>query len=239
MGYIVLNRISKPIAVLAEETARVSQGDLTQISGNVHEGNDEIGTLTRSFAEMVDNLRDIVVRATKTAGEVVSSASQLSITAEENSSAAEEIAVTVQEMSSEADKQSSNVSDVLELVNSRSDFIKQLVSIAESVSESAAEVMSKAESGNKSIATAVRQMNAIRNVVETSAKEVFDLGKRSSQIGQITNTITNIAEQTNLLALNAAEAARAGEQGRGFAVVADEVRKLAEQSSGAAEEISN
>lgn len=66
-------------------------------------------------------------------------------------------------------------------------------------------------------------------------KPIFSV---KNQIGQIIDTIASIAGQTNLLALNAAiEAARAGEQGRGFAVVAEEVRKLAEQSQGAAHQI--
>jgi methyl-accepting chemotaxis protein len=61
------------------------------------------------------------------------------------------------------------------------------------------------------------------------------LGEKTKQIAEFISIITGIADQTNLLALNAAiEAARAGDAGRGFAVVAEEVRKLAEESNGAA-----
>jgi methyl-accepting chemotaxis protein len=64
------------------------------------------------------------------------------------------------------------------------------------------------------------------------------LSEQTSQIGNITNLVSELASQTNLLALNAAvEAARAGEHGKGFAVVAAEIRKLADQSKKSAERI--
>jgi methyl-accepting chemotaxis protein len=84
----------------------------------------------------------------------------------------------------------------------------------------------------------VKKMEIIQKVVSESAGAIERLGKRSEEIGEIVDVITNISEQTNLLALNAAiEAARAGDQGRGFAVVAEEVKNLAEDSREAAERI--
>jgi methyl-accepting chemotaxis protein len=111
---------------------------------------------------------------------------------------------------------------------------------AASSSESAHNVEKIASDGKNAIDGAVTQMNEITDSVTESAAVIAKLAERSSEIGQISDTISNIADQTNLLALNAAiEAARAGEQGRGFSVVADEVRKLAEESGNAAQKIAS
>jgi methyl-accepting chemotaxis protein len=64
------------------------------------------------------------------------------------------------------------------------------------------------------------------------------MGRRTTDITSIVDTINLIAERTNLLSLNASiEAARAGDAGRGFAVVAEEIRNLADRSARATADI--
>ncbi len=56
------------------------------------------------------------------------------------------------------------------------------------------------------------------------------LGRRSDDIDQVVDFISEVAGRTNLLSLNASIiASQAGEHGKAFAVVADQIRELASQ----------
>ena len=79
----------------------------------------------------------------------------------------------------------------------------------------------------------------IMTQIEDSNREIADIVKVISEIGNKTKVINDIVFQTKLLSFNASvEAARAGEHGKGFAVVAEEVGNLAQMSGNSAKEIS-
>ena len=100
--------------------------------------------------------------------------------------------------------------------------------LSSSVDEISRQVTHSADIANG----AVEEANRASEMIEV-------LNQAAQKIGDVVGIIQDIAGQTNLLALNATiEAARAGDAGKGFAVVASEVKSLANQTAGAAEEIS-
>lgn len=94
----------------------------------------------------------------------------------------------------------------------------------------------------REVCTKVAQSSSIAEQAVSEARVTEDairgLAENVSSIGRAVDLIKGVADQTKLLALNATiEAARAGDAGNGFAVVAGEVKALANQTSQAADEI--
>ena len=237
--WIFSNRMANPIKELTNHAVQVANGDLTvkELHINRH---DEIGKLTHSFNQMVQNLKNLIQHVSNTSQQVASSSEQLTASSEQTSKATEEISQSIQEIANGSEKSVVDTQNATQIVKDMSQGIEQVTENIQSVTESAIDTSNTASEGNNTIQQSIDQMNAVNNFTNEMEKIVYNLGDKSKEISEVISLITDIAEQTNLLALNAAiEAARAGEHGKGFAIVADEVRKLAEQSSTATKKVEN
>ncbi|QGT78359.1 methyl-accepting chemotaxis protein [Guyparkeria halophila] len=211
-----LNQMTDVIRTIAE-----GEGNLRQRLDTQRMAADETGDMGRWINSFIDNLDGIV-------GQVIEAADEVRQT---NSEMLERNAM-VQRTSSTV---SESAWDMLSLVEAQLEEIQRAASTAEQMKATMDRVVAEAKGRFESVRAGTQ---AIRDVVDTSAKTVHSLDNRTTEIGKIVQVITEIADQTNLLALNAAiEAARAGEHGRGFSVVAEEVRSLAGRTATATHDI--
>jgi methyl-accepting chemotaxis protein len=127
--------------------------------------------------------------------------------------------------------------DGVDSLSTASGATSDLVRIVAATSEEMEVAVSSMSRQLQMTTQAVAKANGLAS---TTSEIVDELGKATTQIGEVIALIKSIADQTNLLALNATiEAARAGESGRGFAVVASEVKSLAAHTARATQDVAS
>jgi methyl-accepting chemotaxis protein len=203
-----MSRLEMAISGISTITTAQANGDFTQRCTANFRG--QLKTLQDSINHSLQSMNTSFASVRSQAGEVATSAKQVSEANVSLSNQIQQQAAALEETAAAMEELTSQIQQATESSNSATTL----------ASASATEV----RSGSVVMAEAIDAMTEVRTV--------------TNQITGIVTLIDSIAFQTNLLALNAAvEAARAGEHGRGFAVVASEVRALAGKSADAAKDI--
>ena len=237
LSSFVVGKILGTLENVLNAMDKISEGDL-RIDDIPVNSKDEIGTLAREINDMKNSLRRLIADIVHNSEQVSASSQELTAATSEGASAIQNMAQSTAEMSEYANEQTNTVENLREILQNLEKRMEELYDDTMLMDQVAMDSAQCTVAGKEQVNVAIDQMKDITEKSNESMRVVANLGKRSDEIGEIVNTISEIAAQTNLLALNAAiEAARAGEHGRGFAVVAEEVRKLAEQSSQAAQNI--
>ncbi|WFD10821.1 methyl-accepting chemotaxis protein [Tepidibacter hydrothermalis] len=233
---LIARSVTKPINSLKEVFLKASNGDLT-VKSNI-KTKDEFGDLGESFNSMIDNIRDLVKNVKDSSETILNSSGSLAETTEQTSIATNEIGQAIEQIAMVSSDQARDTQDGLNKVEELAASIAEVVQLETNISDITLKTNELSSKGEDVVKILDEKSEMTKQSSRVVSEIVFEVDKKSQDIGTIIQAITNISEQTNLLALNAAiEAARAGENGRGFAVVADEVRKLAEQSNEASKEI--
>jgi len=260
--YLFARGLTGPMKEAVNMAEKIAAGDLT-VTTPPTDRQDEIGTLSRAFNQMVESMKekaqvaeriaakDLTIKVTpfsendvlgnalaEMKGSLIKWIQEIVEGVNVLASAGSEIMASVSQMSSGTAEASIAVSETTTTVEE----VKQTAEVssqkAKLVSELGQKTMEVSKVGLKSIEDTIKGMDRIREQVESIADIVVQLSEQSQTVGEIIATVNDLSEQSNLLAVNASiEASKAGEYGKGFAVVAQEIKSLAEQSKQATAQI--
>ncbi|SMG35516.1 methyl-accepting chemotaxis protein [Paenibacillus aquistagni] len=229
IGWFVMRMISKPLHSLRELMNEGAQGNLAVRAKTNSE--DEIGTLSKAFNTMMEQITGLVKQTESNASAVLATAEALSEASRSTAVSAREIAVATEEIAKGATSLAVEAERGHDLTYNMANQMKSVVEANTGMEQSVQEVESASNNGVSNMGALMQRTGTTEEMMRSLAHKVNELGGSTKSIRQIIVVLNNMSKQTNILSLNATiEAARAGAAGKGFMVVADEIRKLADET---------
>ncbi len=229
IGVLFLRSITRPFGSIDRFANAIADGDLTRSLSIGRK--DEVGQLAKTLNGMNVRLGKMVTGMVNGVGEMSASSADLAGVGRQMAGRAAGMAEKTDSLAAATEEMSANMNSVAAASEEASTNLKMVSAATEQMTATVDEIARNSDNARSLVHDAVRQ-------VQGASDKVTTLGRAATEIGEVTDVITDISEQTNLLALNATiEAARAGEAGKGFAVVANEIKELARQTPEATSDI--
>lgn len=192
LAWYLSRTISEPVRRLEEAAARVGRGDLTGLDLIVR-SQDEVGSLSRSFSQMVTNLQGLTGRINASAQKITGLSADIRASAE----------TAAQSANQSAD-------DLLKATGK----VEALSAMSREVAETADKASAQAAAMEETAGQFLHQMKKSRQITTRARGALRDLEDKLISVEEVNGLINALAEQATLLAKKAQTEVAFGESRR-------------------------